>query len=122
MPPRTCLSLIHICLATCQGTTNALIHLAAALPLNIVAILLVAFLQPVASVVFTAVLPLCSALCYAVFTARAQNLAMLKATLVARVPRAAQAKRCLLYTSWHKNGTADRYGTISDPRNRFGFP
>ena len=43
--------------------------------------------------VFTAVLPLCSALCYAVFTARAQNLAMLKATLVARVPRAAQAKR-----------------------------
>ena len=52
-------------LATCQGTTNALIHLAAALPLNIVAILLVAFLQPVASVVFTAVLPLCSALCYA---------------------------------------------------------
>ena len=80
-------------LATCQGTTNALIHLAAALPLNIVAILLVAFLQPVASVVFTAVLPLCSALCYAVFTARAQNLAMLKATLVARVPRAAQAKR-----------------------------
>lgn len=74
-------------IATCQGTTNALIHLATALPLNIVAVLLVAFLQPVASVVFAAQLPLCSALCYTVFVVRGHNLATLKSTLVARATR-----------------------------------
>lgn len=83
-------------IATCQGTTNALIHLAAALPLNIVAVLLVAFLQPVASVVFAALLPLCSALCFAVFTVRGRNLATLETTLVPRAPRAAQPERSRL--------------------------
>lgn len=75
---------------TCQGTTNALIHLAAALPLNIVAVLLAAFLLPVASVVFTGVLPLLSALCFAVFNLSGNNLALVKSTLVVRSPRTTQ--------------------------------
>lgn len=74
---------------TCQGTTNALIHLAAALPFNIIAVLIAAFLQPVASVVFTGALPLLAAVCFAVFTLRGHNLATLKSTLVVRAPRAA---------------------------------
>ena len=70
-------------IATCQGTTNALVHLAAALPLNIVAILLVMFLRPTASVAFAVLLPLFSALCYAVYLVRGQNRATLEA--IARV-------------------------------------
>lgn len=72
--------------ATCQGTTNSLIHLSAALPLNIVMVLLVVYLQPTASVVFSAMLPLCSACCYVVFMARGGNSATLRSTLVARGP------------------------------------
>lgn len=59
--------------ATCQGTTNALVHLATALPFNIIAILLVVFLQPFPSVVFAVLLPLLAALCYAVFLVRGNN-------------------------------------------------
>ena len=59
--------------ATCQGTTNALIHIAAALPMNIVVILLVVFLVPSASLVLTALLPLLSALSFAVYRARTFN-------------------------------------------------
>ncbi|WP_080801041.1 LuxR family transcriptional regulator [Arabiibacter massiliensis] len=78
--------------ATCQGTTNALIHLAAALPLNIVAVLLAVFLQPAASVVFAAALPLLSSLCYAVFTVRGDNLATMRSTLLVNAPPLARAK------------------------------
>lgn len=59
--------------ATCQGTTNALIHIAAALPMNIVIILLAVFLLPEASIVLIAMLPLLSALCFSVYLARAAN-------------------------------------------------
>lgn len=68
-------------IATCQGTTNALVHLAAALPLNTVAILLVVFLRPMASVVFTVALPLFSALCYAVFLMRGNNCPTLRSIM-----------------------------------------
>ena len=71
-------------IATCQGTTNALVHLAAALPLNIVAILLVMFLRPTASMVFAVLLPLFSALCYAVYLVRGQNRATLQTVTVVR--------------------------------------
>lgn len=80
-------------IATCQGTTNALVHLAAALPLNIVAILLVMFLQPVASVVFAVLLPLFSALCYAVYLVRGRNRATLGAIAVVREKAAEGARR-----------------------------
>lgn len=60
-------------LITCEGTTNALVHIATALPLNLLAILFVMFLQPLPSVVFALALPLASACCYAVFTARRRN-------------------------------------------------
>lgn len=60
-------------LITCEGTTNALVHIATALPLNLLAILFVMFLQPQPSVVFALALPLASACCYAVFSARRQN-------------------------------------------------
>lgn len=59
--------------ATCEGTTNALIHLAAALPLNIVSILLVVFLRPLASVAFIAILPLLATLFFAAYIARDRN-------------------------------------------------
>ncbi|WP_148044536.1 response regulator transcription factor [Eggerthella sinensis] len=80
-------------IATCQGTTNALVHLAAALPLNIVAILLVMFLQPAASVVFAVLLPLFSALCYAVYLVRGQNRATLEAIAVVREKAVDGARR-----------------------------
>lgn len=74
-------------IATCQGTTNALIHIAAALPCNIVFVLIAVFLLPAASVVFTVALPLCSALCFAIYTVRAHNGATLASTLTARPTR-----------------------------------
>lgn len=74
--------------ATCQGTTNALIHIAAALPMNIVVILLVVFLVPSASLVLTALLPLLSALSFAVYLARTFNRTALATVLVpSRVSR-----------------------------------
>ena len=59
--------------ATCQGTTNALIHIAAALPMNIVVILLVVFLVPEASIVLIALLPLLSSLGLGVYRVRRAN-------------------------------------------------
>lgn len=59
--------------AVCQGRTNALIHMAAALPFNMVAILLAAFLRPLPSVAFSVTLPALAALCYAVFVIRGEN-------------------------------------------------
>ena len=61
------------CLAMCQGKTNALIHLAACLPTNIVFVLLGMYLQPGAAVVLCAVLPLLAALSYKVFLVRGTN-------------------------------------------------
>lgn len=66
-------------LITCQGTTNALVHIAAALPLNIMAVLFVMFLQPLPSAVFAFLLPLASACCYAVFMVRKRNGALIDA-------------------------------------------
>lgn len=66
-------------LITCQGTTNALVHIATALPLNVLAILFVMFLQPLPSAVFAFSLPLASACCYAVFMARKNNRALVDA-------------------------------------------
>lgn len=57
-------------IVTCQGTTNALIHIAVALPMNIVPILLIAFLEPTAALVLACLLPLLSALSFAVFNVR----------------------------------------------------
>lgn len=71
-------------IAMCQGTTNALAHLAAALPLNIVAILLVMFLRPTASMVFAVLLPLFSALRYAIHLVRGQNRATFQTVTVVR--------------------------------------
>lgn len=64
--------------ATCEGTTNALFHLAAALPLNIVSVLLAMFLKPLASIVFTALLPLLALLCFKVYLSRDRNEAALE--------------------------------------------
>ena len=80
-------------IATCQGTTNALIHLAAALPLNIVAIILVVLLRPAASVGFAILLPLFSALCFAVFLARGQNRPTLESVTSIRAKRPKEARR-----------------------------
>lgn len=74
------------CLATCQGKTNALIHLAACLPANVVFVLLGMFLQPGAAVVLCAVLPLLSALSYKVFLVRGSNASLMAAAQA--VPRA----------------------------------
>ena len=71
------------CVAVCQGKTNALIHIAACLPFNVVFVLLGMFLQPGAAVVLCALLPLLSALSYQVFLVRgtnAQNLATMEKT------------------------------------------
>lgn len=67
--------------ATCQGTTNALIHIAAALPMNIVIILLAVFLVPEASIVLIALLPLLSALSFSVYVARRANRAAIATVL-----------------------------------------
>ena len=61
------------CIAVCQGKTNALIHLAACLPFNIVFVLLGMFLQPMAAVVLCCLLPLLSALSYKVYLERGNN-------------------------------------------------
>lgn len=76
--------------ATCQGTTNALIHIAAALPMNIVIILLAVFLVPEASIVLIALLPLLSVLCFSVYGARQANRAAIATVLEPSrvVPRA----------------------------------
>lgn len=66
------------CLAVCQGKTNALIHLAACLPFNIVFVLLGMFLQPMAAVVLCCLLPLLSALSYKVYLERGNNAHQIK--------------------------------------------
>lgn len=81
--------------ATCQGPTNALIHLATALPLNVVAILLVMFLQPLASVVFAVMLPLLSALSYAVYLVRGQNKITIQSVTTTKGKRAGKTRRIL---------------------------
>lgn len=60
-------------LIVCQGKTNALIHLAACLPVNLVFVLLGLFLQPGAAVVLCTALPLLSALSYKVWLVRGRN-------------------------------------------------
>ena len=67
------------CIAVCQGKTNALIHLAACLPFNIVFVLLGMFLQPMAAVVLCCLLPLLSALSYEVYLERGNNARQIKA-------------------------------------------
>lgn len=66
------------CIAVCQGKTNALIHLAACLPFNIVFVLLGMFLQPMAAVVLCCLLPLLSALSYKVYLERGNNARQIK--------------------------------------------
>lgn len=61
------------CIAVCQGKTNALIHIAACLPFNVVFVLLGMFLQPVAAVVLCGILPLLATLAYKVFLVRGTN-------------------------------------------------
>lgn len=80
--------------ATCQGTTNALIHIAAALPMNIVIILLAVFLVPGASIVLLAALPLLSSLSFSVYLARAANRTSLAGVLrpVGPLPRRPYAR------------------------------
>lgn len=67
--------------AICQGKTNALIHMAACLPLNIVFVLLGMFLQPGAAVFLCAALPPLSALSYKVFLVRGDNETTLRGVL-----------------------------------------
>ena len=66
------------CIAVCQGKTNALIHLSACLPFNIVFVLLGMFLQPMAAVVLCCLLPLLSALSYKVYLERGNNAHQIK--------------------------------------------
>lgn len=61
------------CIAVCQGKTNALIHIAACLPFNVVFVLLGMFLQPGAAIVLCAALPLLSSLSFKVFLVRGTN-------------------------------------------------
>lgn len=70
-------------IATCQGTTNALIHLAAALPLNIVAVILMIALKPLAAVAFAVILPLLSAVCFALYLSRRGNAVLLQSVKAA---------------------------------------
>lgn len=79
-------------IATCEGTTNALVHLAAALPFNIVSILLAAFLQPLASAVFIIVLPMLPTVFYGAYMARGGNRATLVSVAVAQRPAPSVAK------------------------------
>lgn len=65
----------------CQGTTNALLHIAVALPLSIVPTLVVAFLVPGASETVAALLPLLSVLSFATYQARRANQPMLAKVL-----------------------------------------
>lgn len=86
------------CLIVCQGKTNALIHIAACLPFNIVFVLLGMYLQPEAAVVLCAVLPLLSALSYKVFLERGDNARAIGSALDAprgsgRPRRAPEARR-----------------------------
>ena len=83
------------CLAVCQGKTNALIHLAACLPANIVFVLLGMYLQPGAAVVLCATLPLLSALSYKVFLVRGTNARTIRSVCAqpAAAPRRAPAVR-----------------------------
>lgn len=61
------------CVTVCQGKTNALIHIAACLPFNVIFVLMGMFLQPGAAVVLCTALPLLSALCFKVFLVRGTN-------------------------------------------------
>lgn len=65
----------------CHGTTNALLHIAVALPLSIVPTLVVALLVPGASEAAAALLPLLSALCFVTYQARRANRPMLAQVL-----------------------------------------
>lgn len=75
------------CVAVCQGKTNALIHLAACLPFNIVFVLLGMFLQPVAAVVLCCLLPLLSALSYKVYLERGNNARQIRVVCEGAAPR-----------------------------------
>lgn len=66
----------------CQGTTNALVHIAVALPLSIVPTLIIAFLVPGASEVAGALLPLLSALSFATYQAHQGNRPVLAQVLI----------------------------------------
>ena len=79
-------------LAVCQGKTNALIHLAACLPANIVFVLLGMFLQPGASVFLCCALPLLAALSYKVYLERSNNAEVIRTVLQPAV-RAPAAQR-----------------------------
>lgn len=83
-------------IATCEGTTNALVHIAVALPLNIIPILLIAFLEPGAAIVLACLLPLLSALSFAVYTARRGNAEALATVLRARGASGASPLRALV--------------------------
>ena len=76
------------CIAVCQGKTNALIHIAACLPFNVVFVLLGMFLQPGAAVALCGILPLVAALTYKVFLVRGTNDQMLAS--VTKTPTRAQ--------------------------------
>ena len=78
------------CVAVCQGKTNALIHLAACLPFNIVFVLLGMFLQPVAAVVLCCLLPLLSALSYKVYLERGNNARQIRVVCEETAPRRGQ--------------------------------
>jgi DNA-binding CsgD family transcriptional regulator len=60
-------------LITCQGKTNALVHMAVCLPVNIVFVLLGLFLQPKAGVALCILLPMLSALSFVVYLNRGRN-------------------------------------------------
>lgn len=71
------------CIATCQGKTNALVHLASCLPFNIVFVLLGMFLKPGAAVVLCVALPLLAALSFKIFLERGDNERLLAQTATA---------------------------------------
>ena len=70
-------------LAVCQGKTNALIHIAACLPANIVFVLLGMFLQPGAAVFLCCTLPLLCALAYQVYLVRGNNAEVIRTVCAA---------------------------------------
>ncbi len=69
-------------ITVCQGKTNALIHIAACLPANIVFVLLGMFLQPGAAVFLCCVLPLLCALAYKVYLVRGNNAEVIRTVSV----------------------------------------
>ena len=99
-------------LIVCQGKTNALIHISACLPFNVVFVLLGMFLQPGAAVVLCVALPLLSALSFAVYLERGSNSQVFARVLEAPRPPTGRASRGM--------GAGASYGAVASGLRRYG--